>query len=252
MGEFSNRVVVVTGGASGIGKGVAEAFALEGAKVFFADVNEDLGLKTYYNIMMACPGEEVVFKKADLSKSEEAMSFINHILDAAGYVDILVNNAGVNLKAGSILEHEIEDFKNTYNLNVYGYIYCIKGFLPSMIERKKGVIINISSTMASGAKNYSAYASSKGCIEVLTKSLALDHACDNVRINAVAPGIIDTPATHDWILEQEDAAAVKGVPMGKVGLAKDVANAVLFLSSDRASYITGHTLVVDGGLTIGE
>ena len=252
MKEFNNKIVVITGGASGIGKGIVNAFAKNGAKIFFADINEQLGLITQEEIILATGNHQIEYVKADLSNKVDVRNLVNYILGKEGFIDVLINNAGVNLRSGSILEHDSADFERTFRINVLSDILMIQGFLPSMIKRKKGAIINISSTMSYGAEGVSAYATSKGSINTLTKSLALDHARDGIRINAVAPGLISTPATEKWISEQEDPAKAKGVPMGTVGTPEDIANAVLFLASDKAAYITGHILVVDGGLSVGE
>lgn len=252
MAEFKNMNVVVTGGASGIGKSVVKKFAQEGAKVIFADNDDVMGKNTCKNISCTTKNEEVEFYRADLSQKGDTDLFINHVLNKFGYVNVLVNNVGMNIGEGDILIKDPEVFENTFHLNVLSYIHCIKGFLPTMVKSNGGSIINISSTMSHGVKGFSDYSMSKGSIESLTKSMALDHAEDNVRINAVSPGFIATPASQEYIDSRKDPAKDKGVPMRKIGDVKDVANAILFLASDKASYITGHVLVVDGGLSVGE
>ena len=249
---FQDKHVVVTGGALGIGRAIVEAFAGEGAHVAFADIDEESGKKTCKEVYELTGNPQVMFYRADLSDGQEVCGFVEYVLRWLEYVDVLVNNVGINFKSGNILEHSIDDFQKTLDLNVMSYIRCIKGFLPTMVQKKQGVIINISSTMAFGAPGFPAYSMSKGSIVTLTKSLALDHASQNIRVNAVAPGLIETPATQPWINQQKNAAQAKGVPMGIVGKPQDIANAVLFLASEKASYITGHVLVVDGGLSIGE
>lgn len=252
MPTFKDRHVAITGGASGIGKGIVETFAQEGAEIIFADIDDGQGKKTCKEIIHSTGNRKVYFFQSDLVKESDTNAFINYVLNKWRYLDVLVNNVGMNAGEGKIVMKDPSDFETTFRLNVLSYIRCIKGFIPTMIERNKGTIINLSSTMALGAKDFSDYSMSKGSINSITKSLALDHAENNIRINAVSPGFIATPASQEFIESRENPAKDKGVPMEKIGDVKDVANAVLFLSSDKASYITGHVLVVDGGLSVGE
>lgn len=250
--EFANRRVVVTGGALGIGRGVVEAFAAQGADVLFADVDEETGHRTMENVRKVSPHAGVRFVRADLSDGDEVARFAAEALNRLGRVDVLVNNVGANFKQGDILSHAIGDFEKTLQLNLFGAIRCIQSFLPSMLQSGKGAIVNLSSTMALGAKGFSAYTVSKSGINALTQTLALEYADRGVRFNAVAPGAVQTPATQSWIDTSANPAAEKGIPMKRLGTVKEIADAVLFLASDRASYITGQVLVVDGGLTVGE
>jgi len=250
MGEFAGKRIVVTGGASGIGRGIVDAFAEAGADVVFADLDEQAG-QAVCEAHPAAGRGNVGFIAADLSDVRAVDEFVKSALQRLGHIDVLVNNVGVNFRSGTILSHHEADFARTYETNVMSYVRCVQGFLPSMLSRG-GAVVGISSTMALGAAGFSAYAWSKGSIDLLTRTLALEYAEAGVRFNAVAPGLIVTPSTMPWINEQQDAAQAKGVPMRKVGTPRDIAEAVLFLSSDRASYITGQVLYVDGGLSVGE
>lgn len=252
MREYLNKIVVVSGGASGIGKGIVNAFSKEGAKVIFADIHEENGWNTQEEIKKETNNPHVDFFKADFSIEEDIKKFSDFIINKYDKVDILINNIGVNIKSGRLTDVELDVYEKVFKINVLSSITLTKLLLPSMMKERKGSIINISSTMSLGTKNDLAYSASKGYINTMTKSLALDYAKDQIRFNAIAPGIIETPATQPWILQQKDPAESKGVPMGKVGKPEDIANAALFLSSEKASYITGHILVVDGGLTVGE
>lgn len=252
MKKFNNKNVLVSGGAAGIGKGIVQAFALEGATVYFADINSEMGINTKKDITSFTGNKKIEFIRTDFSCQQDIDNLIEQVLGKAGFIDVLVNNVGVNLRSGNILEHSNEELSNTFKINLYSYIYCIQGFLPAMIKRKQGSIVNVSSTMGLGAKGFTAYSVSKGSIITLTKALALDHATDNIRVNAVAPGLIATPSTGAWINQQENAAEMKGIPLNRVGRPDDIANAVIFLASEQASYITGHVLIVDGGLSVGE
>jgi len=249
--DFVNKVVVVTGGASGIGEKIALDFADEGAKVVVAD-KDFVKAETVVNSIRE-KNKEAIFVVIDVA-SEEAVEFlVSETKKYFGWADILVNNAGVNLKEGTVLDHKVEEFDRTLAINIRGYFLCAKGFIPGMIRKGKGVIVNIASTMGlRGAKKFVAYSISKGSVITLTQCLAMDHAADNIRVNVVAPGLIETPATEDWIRQQKDPAKVKGIPLGRTGTSKEVAEVVLFLSSEKAAYITGAVLVVDGGLSLGE
>lgn len=253
--RFVNQVVLITGGASGIGRETAHCFVNEGASVLIVDKNENLGTKAVKE--MASEGYyrngRSEFIRADISKDEDVSRLAQSVKEKYGVIDVLVNNAGINFNEGSILEHSMEEYEKTFQVNLFGYIRCIKAFISGMVDRKKGVIVNVASTMGlRGAGNSLAYTLTKGSIITLTQSLAITYAKDNIRVNAVAPGLIKTPATEDWIKKQRDPAKAKGIPLGRVGLPRDVAEAILFLSSTESSYITGAILPVDGGLTLGE
>lgn len=252
MNEFLGKKIVITGGAAGIGKALVHAFASEGGSVAFSDINRQEGELTCQQVIKARGTDQVYFFPADMSKEDEIERFASLVISKLGDVDILVNNVGENFAEGTILQHSLLIFDKTYMLNIRCAVQCIQYFLPTMQKKKHGAIIFISSTMALGARGFSAYSMSKGALDSLTTTLALDHAKENIRINAIAPGLIATPRTQAWIDSQRNAADAKGIPMGIVGTPEDISEAALFLASERARYITGQVLVVDGGLTIGE
>lgn len=252
MIDFCGKHVVVTGGAAGIGRGIVEGFASAGAHVVFGDYNGAAGKAAEEDIKAITGNGQIGFIEADLSDRKSLSQFAAAAQDRLGHADVLVNNVGVNFRSGTIMEHTESDFIQSYHSNIMSCVRCIQHFLPGMLQRRSGSVISISSTMALGAAGFSAYAWSKGSIETLTRTLALDHAADGIRFNAVAPGLIATPSTLPWINNQSNAAKQKGVPMGIVGAPEDIAHAVMFLSSDKASYITGQVLYVDGGLSVGE
>jgi len=252
VNEFQGYRVVVSGGASGIGRAIVEAFAAEGASVVFVDLNADQGEQVRKQAIALTGNPRIAFIVADLSDEHETARAAEMALRELGEVDVLVNNVGGNFRSGNVLQHSVEDFRRTFQLNVFSSVGLIRGLIPSMIARRKGAIINISSTMSAGAAGFSAYASTKGAINALTSALALDHAADNIRVNAIAPGLIATPLNQAWIDEQEDAAKVKGIPMNRVGKPEEIATVTLFLASDKSSYLTGQVLTVDGGMTVGE
>jgi len=161
MKEFQNRNVVVTGGASGIGKGIVEAFAKEGANVVFADVNHKLGLLTQAEVSEKSRNQNVYFIEVDMRNTEDISGFIERANQRMPYVDVLVNNVGVNVKSGDILSHDLKDFEDAFHINVFSAIACIQGFLPSMQRRKKGAIVNIASTMGYGTSGFLSYSMTK-------------------------------------------------------------------------------------------
>ncbi len=252
MAEFRNKKVFVSGGALGIGKSIVKNFLEEEALVIFADLNKNEGEKTERELKNLINNQNLLFIHADLSKEDEVRNICNFVNYQYDGIDILINNVGINLKEGKILDYNTSDFLNIFYINLFSYIWLIQGFFPAMAKNREGSIVNISSTMAWGTRGFLPYSVSKGAIITLTKSLALELAEFNIRVNAIAPGLITTPSTQEWISQQDDAAKTKGVPLNRVGKPEDVAHAVAFLASDKASYITGHILVVDGGLTVGE
>lgn len=252
MGEFAGRHVVVTGGAMGIGRGIVESFAAEGASVVFADRNGEAGAEACEEICRNSGNPRIAFVQADLSQPDGVNALAACVNERLGHADVLVNNVGVNFRGGDILQHSEEDFANTYQTNIMSCVRCIQAFLPRMLERERGSVVSISSTMALGAPGFSAYSWSKGSVDTLTRTLALEYAAAGIRFNAVAPGLVATPATLPWMESQTDPADAKGIPMRRAGTPRDIAEAVMFLASDRASYITGQILYVDGGLSVGE
>lgn len=252
MREFEGSRVVVSGGASGIGKAIVTAFAFEGAAVMFADMNAEQGEQVRKQLMDKTGNPRIEFVAADLSDEQETALVAEYAMNKLSGVDILVNNVGGNFGNGNLLQHTIGDFLRTFQLNVLSSVALTRGIIPSMIEQRKGAIINISSTMSAGAAGFAAYAATKGALNAFTTTLALDHAADNIRVNAIAPGLIATPLNQAWIDEQDDAAKVKGIPMNRVGQPEEIASVALFLASDKASFLTGQVITVDGGMTVGE
>ena len=247
--RFSERSVIVTGAASGMGAAISKAFANEGAKLILADINES-GLNEIKSICR----NDVITVKCDVSKAKDAKKIIDVCCESYGKVDVLVNNAGIGL-LGTVVELSEEDWDREIDVNLKGVFLCSKYAISKMKESGGGAIINISSGAGiKGGKGSAGYNASKGGVVLLTKAMALDHAKDNIRINSVAPGIIDTPF-NDKILEktpnpleakkrQEDIT-----PLGRLGKPEEIAKAVLFLASEDASFMIGSIMSVDGGLS---
>ena len=246
-GALEGRVALVTGGARGIGKAIALRLAGEGAKVAIVDLM-DAGVETAREVERAT-GQSTAFVKADISKEVEAKAAVVAAEEALGPIDILVNNAGIT-RDGLALTMSESDWDAVLTVNLKGSFLMSKAVLRGMIKRRRGSIISISSVVArrgnAGQINYSA---AKAGLIGLTKSLAREVASRNVRVNAVAPGYIETEMTAK-LDEKSRQALIGQIPLGRIGSPEAVADAVAFLAGDQSSFITGAVLAVDGGLGI--
>ena len=247
--DFSGRIALVTGATSGIGKGTALAFARAKATVIFTGRREADGKKLEKEILDS--GAEAMFVKSDVAETEQIQELFETISRKYGRLDFAFNNAGVECGSQKIHEQKLKDFTDLMNINVTGLFSCMQAEVELMLKGKGGVIVNNSSI--GGLVTFpglAPYHASKFAVMGLTRSAALDYAASGIRINAVNPGIIKTDMIDR--MTQQNEEAVKGLeqmaPMQRMGSADEIANAVLFLCSDAASYITGHGLVVDGGM----
>jgi 3-oxoacyl-[acyl-carrier protein] reductase len=244
---LEDRVALVTGGARGIGQAIALRLAVDGAKVAIVDL-ADTGAETAREIQQAS-GRATTFVKADISKEADAQGAVTVVESALGPVDILVNNAGIT-RDGLMLVMSESDWDAVLAVNLKGAFLMSKAVLRGMIKRRRGSIVSISSVVGrrgnAGQVNYSA---AKAGLIGLTKSLAREVASRNVRVNAVAPGYIETEMTAA-LDESARNAIVAQIPLGRIGTPEGVAEAVAFLAGDSASFITGAVLAVDGGLGI--
>jgi len=242
--RLNNKIAVVTGAASGIGKAIADLFVLEGAKVVYSDIHEaptDLALAEGKSLYVKC----------DVSKREEVANLIKSAVDSFGGLDIMVNNAGIG-SLGGILEVSEETWDQTIKVNLYGVFYGSQ--LAAQIMKEKGVkgsIINVSSILGTvGLPGAVSYCASKGGVVQLTHAAALDLAPHGIRINAVAPAFIATNMTKGVLADDGFNQMVKAnTPLGYVGESNDIAYAVIYLASDEAKYVTGEVIHVDGGWT---
>lgn len=242
--RLENKVAIVTGAASGIGKAIAEKFINEGARVVFSDVNGDESLVAGY-------GDKALFVKCNVAKSEEMESLIAKAVTHFGQLDIMVNNAGIG-GLGGVLEVTDENWDKTIGINLTGVMFGMRAAAKAMKEKGiNGAIINMSSILGKvGFAGSIAYCAAKGGVVQLTHAGALDLAPFKIRVNAIAPGFITTGMTKD-ILEnkQFNDLVVSSTPLGHVGEVSDIANAAVYLASDEAKYVTGEILYVDGGWT---
>ncbi len=242
--RLKEKVAVVTGAASGIGKKIAESFLDEGAKVVFSDIAES-------NADVESIGENTRYVKCDVSNPEEVSNLIKKTVEFFGKVDVLVNNAGVGT-LGGIVEVTNEGWDKVIAVNLSGVMYGMREGSNEMIAKNvQGSIINITSILGSvGFKGAIAYCASKGGVVQLTRGGALDLADDKIRVNAIAPGFIRTKMTEDVLKDEGFNSMVKSsTPLGHVGEVEDIANAAVYLASDESKYVTGTVIHVDGGWT---
>ena len=244
--EFTDSIVVVTGGTRGIGRATSLAFAREGATVFAAYRANDDAARALLDEAVGLPGTITPYR-ADVATSEGAVALINAAAAACGHIDILVNNAGV-IKDCYLAMMSDDDWDAVIRSNINPLFHCCKWGLRKMMGRRSGSIVNISSISAViGTAGQANYAASKGAVISFTKSLAREAGAMGIRVNAVVAGMIATDMTADLKQDVVDRV-VKGSALGRIGAPDEVAAAVLFLASGRASYITGQSLVVDGGI----
>jgi cyclopentanol dehydrogenase len=247
--RLQNKVTLITGAAAGIGAEIAKRFAAEGATVLIGDLDESQGKQTADRICRA--GGRARFVPLDVTQETSWLEALNGIRTAEGQLDILVNNAGIT-KRIPITEMPLSDFESVMAVNVRGVFLGIKHALPLMKAQGGGSIVNISSIAGLVGHKFTneTYSTSKGAVTMLTRSVAVRHARDNIRCNSIHPCTVDTPMVRELFKDPEKKKErLDEVPLGRIADARDVANAALFLASDEASFITGVALPVDGGLT---
>jgi NAD(P)-dependent dehydrogenase (short-subunit alcohol dehydrogenase family) len=249
---FDGKVAVVTGGSYGIGRAAAVAFATRGAKVVIADWLEDKEQETLKQINAA--GGQAIFIACDVSKNQDVKSMIDKTIATYGRLDLAFNNAGIEGATANTGECTEENWDKTININLKGIWLCMKHELPYMLQQGKGAIVNCASVAGLiGFPGLPAYVVSKHGVVGLTKTAALENAKQNIRINAVCPGVIHTDMI-DRITGKDkevEKTYVSMEPMSRMGKPEEVAEAVMWLCSDAASFVTGHSMPVDGGWIAG-
>jgi NAD(P)-dependent dehydrogenase (short-subunit alcohol dehydrogenase family) len=244
---MSNSVVLITGALTGIGRATALAFAKDGARLVVSGRREDVGHALAAELRAL--GAETEYVAADVRRELEVQTLVDKAVARFGRLDVAVNNAGTEGKPGPLTEQTAESYAATFDTNVLGTLFSLKHELRVMLGQGHGCIINISSTFGKrGGAGVSVYSASKHAVEGLTKCAALEAAARGVRVNAVAPGPIDTDMLSRFTgTADRKAAATAGVPLKRLGRPDDVAQAIVFLASDNASFITGQIYGVDGG-----
>ncbi len=249
MADFEGKVALITGGTSGIGTATAEAFAKEGAKVVITGRREDKGNEVAAAIKKS--GGEAIFVRSDVQKSEDIKNMVAKTIEAFGRLDYAINNAGVEQNMTPLLEQTEEDYDFVMGTNVKGVWLSMKYEIAEMLKTGGGAIINISSIFGKVAMaNIPLYVASKHAVIGLTKSVSIEFAQQNIRVNAVLPGAIKTPMIDRFAKDDETVQYLNSLhPIGRVGEPQEIANACVWLCSDKASFVTGSSISVDGGFT---
>lgn len=248
---FNDKVAIITGAASGIGRDTAIAFADKGAIVVVSDVNKEK-LDETAKIINDNDGE-VTAMECDVSLPEDVEKLVDETMQKYGRLDIACNNAGVGGELAPTADYTIEQWDKVLNINLRGQWLCMKHQIPAMLKIDGGSIINITSILGKvGFANAPAYVAAKHGLVGLTKAAALEYSAQGIRVNAVAPAFIETPMLEDAGLTTDPKMKKNLIelhPIGRLGKPREVADAIVWLASDEASFITGHTLLVDGGYT---
>jgi NAD(P)-dependent dehydrogenase (short-subunit alcohol dehydrogenase family) len=255
MFKLANKITLVTGAGSGIGASIADVFAQAGAFVFVADRDEKAGRETVARVLAA--GGEAEFLPLDVAIEEECQRSAQHVLQSKGRLDILVNNAGIG-HVGTMMQTTGADMDRLYAVNVRGGFNMMKVFLPGMLERKAGNIINLASIGGVVAvRDRLAYCATKFAVVGLTKSVALDHAREGIRCNCICPGRVETPFVAARLKEYPDPAKAyeemaSTQALGRMAKPHEMAAAALYLASDESAFVTGTAFLIDGGWSAGK
>jgi NAD(P)-dependent dehydrogenase (short-subunit alcohol dehydrogenase family) len=254
--RLQGKVALLTGAGSGIGKTTAELFAKEGATVIVNDIDGPKGQETARGIQES--GGSALFLHADVTDSDSVQTMVKEAIKAYAKIDILFNNAGIS-GVGALHEIEPEAWDRVVQVNLRGVFLPSKHVLPYMMERRAGNIINMSSCIAEiGLARRASYSATKGAVLALTKSMQVDYAKYNIRVNAILPGTIMTPFVEQYLKSsyEDPEAAIAAIKTrqlsGELGRPEDVANGVLFLASDESSFMMGSPLYMDGGVVFGK
>lgn len=250
--RLKDKVCIVTGGGSGIGRATCLLFAKEGGRVAVADKRGDLAQAVAEECSKVGAGAIAI--EADVSRSADARRMVDETVRAFGRLDVLVNNAGYGI-AGSVVDTDEDAWNDLMAVNVRGVFLCSKYAIPAMAANGGGSIVNTASVVAAvGLRNRAAYCASKGAVAALTRAIAIDHVAEGIRCNAIAPGTVGTPYHQELALKSPDPAAFrKGLEqrqlMGRLGTPEEIATGMLFLACDESSFATGSVLTIDGGMT---
>jgi NAD(P)-dependent dehydrogenase (short-subunit alcohol dehydrogenase family) len=246
MKNLENKVAIVTGGGSGIGKAIALLYASEGAKIVISDVDEKGGNEAVSEIK--AKGGDAIFVKADTSKPDDSKNVVEQAVNKFGGLHIAVNNAGIGGPLKPLGEYPIDGWEKVISINLSGVFYGLRYQIPAMLNSGGGSIVNIASILGKvGTSNSCAYVSAKHGVVGLTEAAALEYASQKIRVNSIGPGYIMTPLLTKSLDEAAMKALVGQHPMGRLGKSEEVAELALFLNSDKSSFVTGSYYNVDGG-----
>ncbi len=248
--RLKDKVAIITGAASGIGKATAKLFAEHGAKVVVADIDKDGGSQTVTQIQNG--GNEAIFVETDVTLKVDTEKMVAQTVETYGKLDILFNNAGIAMRL-PVAELPEEDWHRCLDVNLTGVFLCAKAAIPAMLKNGCGSIINMSSIYGVvGADVRAAYVASKGGVTNLTRGMALDYAENNIRVNCICPGFVETPLVAGVIKTPEEYQALADKhPMRRLGQPEEIAYGALYLASDESAFVTGIALPIDGGYTAG-
>ena len=248
--RLKDKVAIITGAASGIGKATAKLFAEHGAKVVVADIDKDGGSQTVTQIQNG--GNEAIFIQTDVTIKADTEKMVAQTVETYGKLDILFNNAGIAMRL-PVAELPEEDWHRCLDVNLTGVFLCAKAAIPAMQKNGCGSIINMSSIYGVvGADVRAAYVASKGGVTNLTRGMALDYAENNIRVNCICPGFVETPLVAGVIKTPEEYQALADKhPMRRLGQPEEIAYGALYLASDESAFVTGIALPIDGGYTAG-
>lgn len=245
--EFANKVAIVTGSASGIGRASAQFYAIEGAKVIVSDVDEAGGGETVQLIQDT--GGEAIFVKADVSKAADCEALVEQAMAQYGRLDFACNNAGIGGEQNVTADYSVEGWQQVIGVNLSGVFYCMKYQIPAMLANGGGAIVNMASILGKVAFAMSpAYVAAKHGVVGLTKNAAVEYANQGIRVNAIGPAFIKTPMLAQLEEDPETMQTLVALhPLGRLGQPEEVAEMVVWLSSEKASFVTGAYFAVDGG-----